>query len=298
MESIIFFIKSLRFKQQWVKNLFIFAPMIFALHFFQLDYLRDSFIAFFLFGFVTGSIYVVNDCVDRASDSIHPTKKYRPIASGKLNVKTAVMGVVFVLILDLALIFQFNRDFFWISVIYIVLNVFYSFYFKKVVILDVMIIAFGFVLRVLIGGVINSIALSPWILIMTFLISIFLGLIKRRQELVELNLNSKPESQPANTRKTLNLYNIPLLDQLISVTTATTLISYTMYVVNPVTQSKFNTENLFFTIPFVLFGIFRYLFLVYSRDKGENPEEIFFSDLPFSLNIVLWVIVFILVIYF
>lgn len=298
METVVLFLKSLRFKQQWVKNLFIFAPMIFALHFFHLDYLRDSFIAFILFGFVTGCIYIINDCIDKSSDSAHPTKRFRPIASGKLKIRTALIGVMFLLILDMLLVFQFSRDFFWISMIYIVLNIFYSLYFKRVVILDVMIIAFGFVLRVLIGGIINSILLSPWILIMTFLISIFLGLVKRRQELVKLNLASKPEGLRANTRKTLHLYNIPLLDQLISVTTATTLISYTMYVVNPVTQSKFNTENLFLTIPFVLFGIFRYLYLIYSRDKGESPEEIIFSDLPFSLNIVLWVIIFILVIYY
>jgi 4-hydroxybenzoate polyprenyltransferase len=298
MGTVLFFIKSLRFKQQWVKNLFIFAPMIFALHFFQPDYLRDSFIAFVLFGFVTGAIYVINDCIDKNSDSFHPTKRHRPIASGKLKIRPALIGVALLLLADLFFIFQFNRDFFLISILYIVLNIFYSLYFKKVVILDVMIIAFGFVLRVLIGGVINSILLSPWILIMTFLISIFLGLVKRRQELVKLNLTSLPDDHQLAARKTLHQYNIPLLDQLISVTTATTLISYTMYVVNPVTQSKFNTENLFFTIPFVLFGIFRYLYLIYSKDKGESPEEIIFSDLPFSLNILLWVIVFLLVIYF
>ena len=155
-----------------------------------------------------------------------------------------------------------------------------------------MIIAIGFVLRVLIGGVIDDIELSPWILIMTFLISIFLGLVKRRQEMVNLTQSAGE----ASTRKTLKQYNVSLLDQLISVTIATTLISYIMYVLNPGIQQKFDTEKLFFTIPFVVFGIFRYLYLVYSKNKGESPEEILLSDLPFSVNMVLWVIVFVLLI--
>ena len=292
MRIILLFIKSLRFRQQWVKNVFIFAPMVFALHFDQLRYIRNGLIAFVLFGVVTGCVYVINDCFDKSSDRFHPIKRKRPIASGQLKVLTALTGVAILLSLDLFLIFRFNTDFFLIAVLYIIINILYSIYLKKVVILDVLIIALGFVLRVLIGGVIDQIYLSPWILIMTFLISIFLGLVKRRQEMVRLNL----PSDQVNTRHTLKLYNISLLDQLISLTTATTLISYIMYVLNPGIQMKFNTENLYFTIPFVVFGIFRYLYLIYTEEKGESPEEIIFSDLPFTLNIVLWVIVFVLLI--
>ncbi len=266
--------------------------MIFGLHFFQFRYVKNGIIAFILFGFVTGCIYIFNDCVDKNSDRFHPVKSQRPIASGSLKVKTAIIGALILLILDLILIYRFNVDFFLISIIYIAINLLYTFYLKKVVILDVLIIAIGFVLRVLIGGVVDNIKLSPWILIMTFLISIFLGLVKRRQEMVKLNVSPAE----VNTRKTLKQYNISLLDQLISVTIATTLISYIMYVLNPGIQQKFDTEKLFFTIPFVVFGIFRYLYLVYTKEKGESPEEVFFSDLPFSLNIVLWVIVFILLI--
>lgn len=292
MNTVILFIKSLRFKQQWVKNIFIFAPMVFALRFFQPEYVKNGLIAFILFGFVTGCIYVFNDCVDKPSDRHHPVKSQRPIASGRLKVRTAATGALVLLTVDLFLIFRFNTDFFFISIVYIVINLLYTFFLKKVVILDVMIIAIGFVLRVMIGGVIDDIDLSPWILIMTFLLSIFLGLVKRRQEMVNVNQSAGE----ANTRITLKKYNISLLDQLISVTIATTLISYIMYVLNPGIQEKFNTEKLFFTIPFVVFGIFRYLYLVYSKKKGESPEEVLFSDLPFSLNMVLWVIVFILLI--
>lgn len=292
MEAVVWFARSLRIKQ-WVKNVFIFAPMIFSMNFLQFEYVLNSTVAFFLFSLTTGGIYVLNDCLDKKRDQFHPRKKHRPVASGRLKVRDALIGAAVLIVVALILIFQFNREFFMISVIYIVMNIFYSLYFKKVVILDVMIIALGFVMRILIGGVINDIQLSTWILIVTFLLSIFLGLIKRRQELLKLNAGI----QHGETRKTLKKYNISLLDQLISITTATTLISYIMYVVNPDIQSKFHTRNLFLTIPFVLFGIFRYLYLTYTRDKGESPEEIIFSDLPFSLNMILWVIVFVFIIY-
>ena len=156
-----------------------------------------------------------------------------------------------------------------------------------------MIIASGFVLRVMIGGVTNHIELSPWILIITFLGSLLLGLVKRRQELIKL----AGATEQQNTRVTLKSYNVSLLDQLISVTTATTLISYIMYVVNPDIQTKFHTDKLFFTIPFFIFGIFRYLYLTYIKEQGENPEEVLFSDLPFTLNIFIWVVVFVLLIF-
>jgi 4-hydroxybenzoate polyprenyltransferase len=295
MDAVVSFVKSLRVRQ-WVKNVFIFAPMIFSMNFRQLEYVKNSTIAFILFSLITGTIYIFNDCIDRKYDRFHPKKKYRPIASGRLRVGHALAGALGVMAVALFLIFRLNRTFFLIAVIYIVLNILYSFYLKKIVILDVMIIAIGFVMRILIGGVINNIELSTWILIVTFLLSIFLGLIKRRQELVKLNAVDQ-QAETGQTRRTLKKYNLSLLDQLISITTATTLISYIMYVVNPDIQSKFHTRNLFLTIPFVVFGIFRYLYLTYTKDKGESPEEIIFSDLPFSLNIVLWVIVFVFLIY-
>jgi 4-hydroxybenzoate polyprenyltransferase len=248
--------------------------------------------AFFLFSLVASSIYVLNDCFDRKKDRCHPEKCKRPIASGDLPVPTAVIGAVVLLTVSLIAIFYFNLNFFVISVIYIAMNVLYSSYLKKVVILDVMVIAVGFVLRVKIGGDINNIELSVWILIITFLLAIFLALIKRRQELVKINL----EKGDVETRKTLKNYNLILLDQLISITTATTLISYIIYVVNPDILQKFHTKELYLTVPFVVFGIFRYLYLTYSKDKGENPADIIFSDLPFTANILAWVATFVLII--
>ncbi|MCK5222468.1 MAG: decaprenyl-phosphate phosphoribosyltransferase, partial [Candidatus Aminicenantes bacterium] len=157
---------------------------------------------------------------------------------------------------------------------------------------DVFIIAIGFVLRVMIGGKINSIYLSPWLFIVTFLLALFLGLVKRRQELV---LGERDGW--SSTRISLKNYSLPLIDQLISITTSATLISYIIYVLNPDIQNYFHTKDLYLTVPFVIFGIFRYLFLTYIKEKGENPEEVIFSDLPFLINLILWIGVFVILIY-
>jgi len=297
MNTIKLIIISMRPKQ-WIKNLFIFAPLIFSLHFFNSVELKQAVIAFFLFSLITGSIYLINDSVDVKADIQHPKKRKRPIASGKLKISVALLSVCFLLIFSFVSIFLMNRYFFYISLFYVVLNIFYSFYLKKIVILDVLIIAIGFVLRVMIGGVvIKSVELSPWILIITFILTTFLGLMKRRQELIRVD-RLKKENKVVETRKSLKDYNLNLLDQLISITTATTLISYIIYVLDLKIQTKFHTDKLYFTIPFVVFGIFRYLYLSLVMDKGESPEEILFSDIPFAVNIVFWVLSFVGIIYY
>jgi len=298
-KTLIAFGRTLR-PHQWAKNIFVFAPVVFSLRFFKFEYLGHSFLAFLLFSLVAGSIYVLNDCFDREMDRLHPTKCKRPIASGALGVKTAAIMGSILLALTLAAIYEMDVDFFRIALFYVLMNVVYSVFLKKVVILDVMIIAIGFVLRVQIGGVINQIELSPWILIITFLLAIFLALIKRRQELVKVNglenNGSASTQEGGQTRQTLKQYNLSLLDQLISITTATTLISYIVYVVNPDILHKFHTTKLYLTVPFVIFGIFRYLYLTYVKGEGENPAEVLFSDLSFTVNGILWVVVFIIVI--
>ena len=291
MQNIGYFLVSLRPKQ-WVKNVFIFAPMIFSLHLFQLAYIRNSLIAFVLFSLVSGSIYVFNDVIDRKKDQFHPEKKKRPIAAGKLGAPAALTAAGFLLLAVLSTAAQLNRSFFLIALAYCLMNVLYSLVLKRVVIIDIMIIALGFVLRVMAGGVINHILLYPWILISTFLLAIFLALIKRRQELLKM----QKEEPELPTRLTLKSYNISLLDQMISISTAATLISYIMYVLSPEVQEKFHSQRLYYTVPFVLFGIFRYLFLSYTKGEGESPSEIIYTDLPFTLNIILWVVVFIVLV--
>lgn len=282
---------SLRIKQ-WVKNVFIFAPMIFSLHMFQPAYIQRSLLAFFLFSLVTGGIYIFNDILDRDRDRLHPQKQNRPIASGRLSVPIAGLAAVALLAGVLLLIARFNREFFLIAILYIGLNILYSLFLKSVVIIDTMVIALGFVLRIMIGGAVNHVVVYPWILITTFLLAIFLALIKRRQEFLKIQ-SLHPEQL---TRKTLQSYNLGMLDQMISIATATTLISYIMYVLSLDVQQKFHTSKLYYTVPFVIFGIFRYLFLAYSKGEGESPTDIIYSDLPFTLNIILWVSVFILLV--
>jgi 4-hydroxybenzoate polyprenyltransferase len=282
---------SLRIKQ-WVKNVFIFAPMIFSLHLFQPAYIQRSLLAFFLFSLVTGGIYIFNDILDREKDKLHPVKQNRPIASGRLSATAAGVTAAALLAGVLLLIARFNREFFLIAVLYVGLNILYTLFLKSVVIIDTMIIALGFVLRIMIGGAVNHVILYPWILVSTFLLAIFLALIKRRQELIKIQA-LHPEQV---TRKTLQSYNLGMLDQMISIATATTLISYIMYALSPDVQQKFQTDRLYYTVPFVVFGIFRYLFLAYSKGDGESPADIIYTDLPFTLNIILWISVFILLV--
>jgi len=282
---------------QWVKNIFIFAPMLFSGKFFNVPYIENSLAAFFLFSIVAGCIYIFNDTFDKDKDSRHPDKKKRPIASGQLSARTAVTGGVIVLAAALTATYWFNVNFFYITLIYVGMNIIYSGFLKHVVILDVMIIAVGFVLRVEIGGVVNQIVIYPWILIITFLLAIFLGLIKRRQEFLKVEAQNGLESE-GHTRKALKKYNLALLDQLISITTATTLIPYIIYTVQPDVMRKFDSDKLYLTIPFMVFAIFRYLYLTYVKGKGESPSEVIFSDLPFTLSGILWVGVFVSLIYF
>jgi 4-hydroxybenzoate polyprenyltransferase len=259
---------------------------------FQADYIWRSLLAFFIFSMVTGAVYILNDVMDREKDKLHPVKRERPIAGGRLSVGAALPGALLLLVAMLLLTLRFDREFFLIAAFYVALNAFYSLLLKSVVIIDVMVVALGFVLRVMIGGAVNAIVLYPWILIATFLLAIFLALIKRRQELLKIQ-SLQPELV---TRKTLQRYTLALLDQMISIATATTLIAYIMYVLSPDVQQKFHTDKLFYTVPFVIFGIFRYLFLSYSKGEGESPSDIIYSDLPFTLNLVLWVCAFILLV--
>lgn len=277
--------------RQWIKNVFILAPVIFADHLFHLPFLTRTATAVFLFSLLNGAVYLLNDIVDRERDRLHPQKCRRPVAAGLLSVKKALSAAVFLFFVVLSAIYLFDRLFFAIALLYVLLNLLYSLLLRNVVICDIVIIALGFVLRVLIGGTVNDIWLSPWIMIMTFLLAIFLGLMKRRAEVVKMS----GKAEKGQTRSTLGDYNLSLLDQMISVATATTLISYTMYVMSPEIQLKFGTDKLFTTVPFVVFGIFRYLFLAYTRNRGENPAEVIYSDLPFTLNLLLWAAVFLAV---
>jgi 4-hydroxybenzoate polyprenyltransferase len=283
-------IQSLR-PTQWTKNFFIFAPLVFAKEFFELDLWLKTGAAFAIFCFFSSALYLVNDLLDLEEDKLHPKKSQRPIASGRVAASQAVASAVILSVLSLALAFVLNTNFFIVCAIYGVLQLAYSLKLKHVVILDVFIIAAGFVIRVVAGGLVIQVPLSSWLLICTTLLALFLAMSKRRHELVLLEGNA-----PAH-RPILKEYSAYLLDQMIGVVTASTVIAYCLYTVSEETVKKFGTSNLIFTTPFVLYGIFRYLYLVHQKGKGGSPEELIIRDKPLLLAIVLWIVAVVIVLY-
>jgi 4-hydroxybenzoate polyprenyltransferase len=283
-------IKSLR-PRQWTKNLIVFAGVIFAQKLDDPQALATAFVAFALFCFLSSSGYLINDLLDAESDRQHPEKSKRPIASGRLSRGAAVIAAVILALAGLALAFWINRLLGVLALSYFILTTTYSFTVKHIVILDVMSIAVGFVIRAASGAEAILVPISPWLLLCTFMLALFLALTKRRHELVLL------ENGATNHRPILAEYNTYLLDQMIAVVTASTLVCYSLYTLWPETVAKFHTHNLALTIPFVLFGIFRYLYLVHQKGEGGKPEKILVSDPPFIINMILWLMVAVAVLY-
>jgi 4-hydroxybenzoate polyprenyltransferase len=283
-------VKTLRIKQ-WIKNLIIFAPLIFSENVFYTPLLLKSVLAFVLFCLISGAAYILNDIKDLEEDRLHPLKSKRPLASGRLKKSQALFTFFFLVIISLMGAFLINISFCIALGVYLVLQVAYSFWLKHVVILDVFLIATGFLIRVIAGGLVIEVQLSPWLFICTILLALFLALSKRRHELILLN-----ESAGIH-RPILKEYNPHLLDQMIAVVTASTVISYCLYTISSETIEKFGTRNLIFTVPFVLYGIFRYLYLVHQKNKGGSPELLIITDKPLLIDVFLWIATAIAIIY-
>ncbi|MEK6636385.1 MAG: decaprenyl-phosphate phosphoribosyltransferase [Planctomycetota bacterium] len=277
--------------EQWIKNFFVFTALLFSKNLLNLSKDIDALVGFIIFCMITGCAYMINDLVDLEKDKLHPTKSQRPIASGRLNKTTAIKITTIICLVSLSFAFYINSFFGIIVLTYFLLNIGYSIYFKNIVIIDVVTIASGFVLRVLGGAVIISVTSSQWLILCTILLSLFLGFSKRRHELVLL------EDNATGHRKVLEHYSPYFLDQMISVVTASTVICYALYTMSKDTIEKLGTSKLIYTIPFVLYGIFRYLYLVHQKEKGGSPTEIVFTDKPMIVNIILWVIASIVFIY-
>ena len=283
-------LKLMRLKQ-FNKNLFVFAPLVFSKRLFDWHSFFDVFVAFILFCLASSSVYIFNDIKDIESDRQHPQKRFRPLPSGEVSVTvarilSAALGIV-CLIFSFLLSLQFGLT----VLIYIIINLFYSIALKNIVILDVMVIAAGFVLRVLGGAVIVDIYPSSWLIICTILLSLFMGFSKRRHELVLLSEDS------ALHRKVLEHYSPYFLDQMISVVTAATVMSYMLYTVSDQTVVFVGTRHLIWTVPFVFYGIFRYLYLVHQKEEGSDPAELMIKDRPLLIDILLWAVSCILIIY-
>jgi 4-hydroxybenzoate polyprenyltransferase len=276
---------------QWIKNLFLFAALIFAIHLRNIDDVVKVFGGFILFSLCTSAVYLFNDITDLEKDKLHPLKSKRPLPAGKLSVGTA--QAVSLLLASAGLLggYFLNREFAVILLVYIIINVLYSLKLKDVVILDVMTIAAGFVLRVIGGAVLINVQSSEWLIICTLLLSLFLGFSKRRHELLIL------ESQANTHRSVLQHYSPYFLDQMIGIVTASTVMSYTLYTISPETIQKFGSNHLIYTVPFVLYGIFRYLYLMHKKEEGGNPTKIALTDRPLLINIVVWIIIVTVIIY-
>lgn len=284
-------IKTMR-PRQWTKNLFLFAGLVFSLQAFNPILLFKVILAFIIFCGLSGSIYILNDLVDVEKDRQHPEKAQRPIASGNLSVLLAKTAFVIIFITAFFFAFLLDFKFFLICILYFILNLGYSFYLKKIVIIDVMIIAAGFVFRAIAGAVVIDVEISPWLLICTFFLALFLAFCKRRNELVTV------EQKKGNSREVLTRYTPEVLDQMISVVTASSLMAYSFYTISDTVQQKFHTGYLFLTIPFVLFGIFRYLYLVHRENLGGSPEIILLKDIPMNIDVILWIITIFIILYF
>jgi 4-hydroxybenzoate polyprenyltransferase len=284
---------------QWTKNLIIFAAVLFSPT--QLAKNPAAWVkiiqAFAAFCLMSGAIYVINDIFDLENDKVHPEKRKRPIAAGLISVSFAWFYGLGLAVIAAFWGFALESSYGWVLVAYFVINLAYSMGVKHIVILDILFLSMGFVLRAL-GGVLvlshlmTHFYLSSWLALCALLLSMFLVLGKRRHEMIMLDNNA------ALHRQILGSYSISFLDQLISVVCAATIISYCLYTISEDTLKLYHTKNLFLTVPFVIYGVFRYMYLIYKKTEGGDPSRLLFRDLPTLINVFLWIIVSAVVVYF
>lgn len=283
--------RSLR-PAEWIKNLLVFAALVFSGKFFERPALWMSLEAFAALCLAASAGYLLNDVKDRQADRYHPTKCNRPIASGQVPPALAlVVGLVLGLV-AVAIGFVVNRTAGLGIVAYLLLTAGYTMILKKIVIVDVLTLAIVFVLRVIVGAEAVSVKFSTWLVLCTFLLALFLGFGKRRHELELLEDNAHPH------RPVLAEYSSHFLDMMMAVVTASTVMSYILYTIAPETVAHFQTTNLIYTTVFVLYGVFRYLFLIHLRSFGGNPAQVLLRDRPLQIAVVLWIISIFLLRYF
>jgi len=267
--------------RQWVKNVFVFAALVFAGRLADPTAVLRVCGAFGVFCVLSSAVYLINDVRDREADRQHPEKRRRPIAAGEIDAGTASAVSVVLAVAALFAAFGLSGGLGRVATAYLVLNLGYSFGLKRIVILDVMMVATGFLMRAFAGALVLDVAISRWLVLCTGLLALFLGFVKRRQEITAMDGGSV-------TRPILREYSLPFLDQMIAIVTGATVVAYSLYAFSPEVAQKLGTEHLGLTIPFVLFGIFRYLYLVHQRGVGENPTTVVLTDLPLILDVVLW----------
>jgi len=278
-----YILKAMR-PRQWTKNAFVLAALVFDRQFFKLPSLERTLLTFVIFCLVSSSVYIFNDIMDVEADRIHPVKKNRPIASGKLPIGIAVFVGVFLLLVSLAGSFFLSTGLLIIVAVYFFLNLAYSKWLKHMPIIDVLVIAACFVLRVAAGvSVIQVERFSPWLYVVTTLFALYIGFGKRRAELMVL----VPENGTSH-RRVLSGYSLDFVDQLITIVSSTTIIAYSLYTFSA--PNLPDNHSMMLTIPFVLYGVFRYLSLMKIKKMGGEPEEVLLKDRPLQIAILLWAV--------
>ncbi len=287
---LIYYLKLVRPKH-WLKNGFVLLAIVFAGKLLDVSSLVNTGLALVSYCLLASGIYVVNDMLDANSDKKHPVKKYRPIASGKISKKNAVVLAILLLLGGFGLSYFINFNFFMLAVLYVSMMILYSLGLKGVVGLDLLIVSVGFVIRAAAGALAINVSFSPWLFVSALFLALFLIIGKRRNELGVLKETAKSH------RKSLNSYSVDMLNQLLSVSASASLLSYTLYTLNPSTIERFGTESLYLTLPIVVYGFFRYFYLVFKKDLGGDPANTLLSDKPLILTIVLWALSVIGIIY-
>jgi 4-hydroxybenzoate polyprenyltransferase len=282
--------------KQWTKNLLLFAGVLFSRQFGDASLVLRAAAGFLAFSLLSGSVYLVNDVMDVKADRLHPKKSRRPIASGRLPVGMAWAALAPVLAIAIAISVWLGAGFVIVASIYLGLNLAYNLGLKHQVLIDVFILALGFVLRAMAGvelllPVAPTTALSPWLLVCTFFGALFLGLAKRRRELANAGNGA------SERRAVLDHYSPELLDGLLLITAATSIMGYALYTIWPATVAKFGTEALLYTVPFVTYGIFRYLYLVRVSENTEDPSHVLLSDRPIGICVLLYLVAVVLILY-
>lgn len=267
---------------QWTKNVFVFAGLVFSGRLRDAAAVQSASLAFIVFCLLSGVVYLINDVRDCEADRRHPVKSRRPIASGALSPRVAMGFAVALTAAALVIAVSISAAFTTIALTYVVLLSLYSLSLKHIVILDALTLSMGFVLRAWAGAVAIPVPMSHWLLLLMLLLALFLALSKRRAELVALADDAR------HHRRILAEYSPYLLDQMISVVTASTLLAYALYTIDDQTVAKFGSDRLVWTVPFPLYGIFRYLYLVHRREGGGNPSEALVTDRPLLVCVALW----------
>jgi len=282
------FLEAMRPKQ-WAKNLFIFAGLIFGEKLLHPSLLARNMLAAALFCLLSSAVYLVNDLLDMEKDRQHPLKRQRPLASGRLQPQMAIIAAGLFVAITIPAAFALDWGLGLVTVVYLAMMLAYSLRLKNLVIVDVLIVSLGYVLRVAAGVIVTRVPFSPWLYLCTTLLALFVSFSKRRHELLVL------EGMASAHRDTLNEYTSHLLDEMIAVVTSTTVIAYSLYTFSA--PNLPSNHAMMLTIPFVLYGVFRYLYLIHVRNEGGTPEELVFKDKPLLLDIALWGLTVLLVLY-